>query len=362
MTPHGLATELSADARVEAAGLPSQQRRCRRPSARPARRLAGCCTAAALAVVAAAGVTLLCSGHGLAGFVGGPLGTAVVGRGCSGQLVSGLESRRPVLASGREDGRGSLGVARGRRREGSTIARRAVDAIEGLVGFTTFSVVTGVPIPLVLGGLLARAESLASKRGELPPPVAPAAAAPGGAEEVEPRDLMWAFPSFAVFLERSATAAPPSLPMWARCLCLATFWPGVIWYLYYKLEVEEDLRRSRGLGIGGYVVIVPFSIGLAAGVFGEFAYGALEGGMLDNPFSCAFYAAFAWIYLNQWFLYNKVNQLFEDLCCRSPRQQGRALPRDGFAELFPFVKKPTLSLLELATTPSLWFNLGSLLE
>ena len=37
-------------------------------------------------------------------------------------------------------------------------------------------------------------------------------------------------------------------------------------------------------------------------------------------------------------------------------QRNEALPADAFAELFPFAKKPTLTLLELATTPSLWFN------
>eukprot|EP00439_Symbiodinium_sp_Y106_P005661 s397_g1.t1 len=101
----------------------------------------------------------------------------------------------------------------------------------------------------------------------------------------QPRDLMWAFPSFAVFLDKSGETAPAGFPMWARWLCLATFWPGVIWYLYYKLLVEDDLRYYRGLGIGGSLVIVPFALGLFAGVFGEFAYGALEGGLFDNAFS-----------------------------------------------------------------------------
>ncbi|OLP98365.1 Na(+)/H(+) antiporter NhaD [Symbiodinium microadriaticum] len=204
-----------------------------------------------------------------------------------------------------------------------------------------------------------------------------------------PRDLMWAFPSFAVFLDKSGETAPAGFPMWARWLCLATFWPGVIWYLYYKLLVEDDLRYYRGLGIGGSLVIVPFALGLFAGVFGEFAYGALEGGFFDNAFSTAFYSAFAWIYLNQWFLYNKVNQLFEEIGRPAPLdpwgllipgwnfvtgirqihflaeywaiQRGEELPRDAFAELFPFAKKPTLTLVELATTPSLWFNIPALI-
>ena len=36
--------------------------------------------------------------------------------------------------------------------------------------------------------------------------------------------------------------APSNFPLWARWLCLLTFWPGVIWYLYYKLLVEDELR------------------------------------------------------------------------------------------------------------------------
>lgn len=158
----------------------------------------------------------------------------------------------------------------------------------------------------------------------------------------------------------------------------------MIWYLYYKLLVEDDLREFRGLGIGGSLVIVPFALGLFAGVFGEFAYGALEGGFFDNGFAVAFYSAFAWIYLNQWFLYQKVNQLMEEAGRPAPLdpfglfipgwnfvtgirqihflaeywaiQRNEALPADAFAELFPFAKKPTLTLPELATTPSLWFN------
>ncbi|CAE7230408.1 nhaD [Symbiodinium pilosum] len=66
-------------------------------------------------------------------------------------------------------------------------------------------------------------------------------------------------------MDKSAETAPAGFPMWARWLCLATFWPGVVWYLYYKLLVEDDLRYYRGLGIGGSLVIIPFALGLFAG-------------------------------------------------------------------------------------------------
>jgi len=277
------------------------------------------------------------------------------------------------------------------------VARGALD-VEGLASFASFSVLAGSPIPLGLGALFRRAEDVAATTApteeeatwpEFALPSFGSEPTPKAEEVPEPRDLMWAFPSFAVFLDKSGETAPAGFPMWARWLCLATFWPGVIWYLYYKLLVEDDLRYYRGLGIGGSLVIVPFALGLFAGVFGEFAYGALEGGLFDNAFSTAFYSAFAWIYLNQWFLYNKVNQLFEEIGRPAPLdpwgllipgwnfvtgirqihflaeywaiQRGEELPQDAFAELFPFAKKPRLTLVELATTPSLWFNIPALL-
>eukprot|EP00411_Alexandrium_monilatum_P087941 CAMPEP_0175722916 /NCGR_PEP_ID=MMETSP0097-20121207/46467_1 /TAXON_ID=311494 /ORGANISM="Alexandrium monilatum, Strain CCMP3105" /LENGTH=369 /DNA_ID=CAMNT_0017030627 /DNA_START=51 /DNA_END=1160 /DNA_ORIENTATION=- len=277
--------------------------------------------------------------------------------------------------------------------EGGRLARRrvalgALDA-EGLASLTTFSVVSGAPIPIAFSALFRRAEVVEAESSPAPsPPPSRSSSSAADAGEAEPRDLMWAFPSFAVFLEGCEESAPNGFPTWARWLCLATFWPGVIWYLYYKIAVEEDLRQYRGLGIGGYLVIVPFAIGLAAGVFGEVAYGALEGDPLENGFSVAFYAAFAWIYLNQWFLYQKVNQLFEEEGRPAPldawglfvpgwnfvtgirqihflaeywaRQRGQELQRDAFAELFPFTRKPTLSFFELLTTPALWIDLGRL--
>eukprot|EP00929_Paragymnodinium_shiwhaense_P076830 TRINITY_DN39552_c0_g1_i1.p1 TRINITY_DN39552_c0_g1~~TRINITY_DN39552_c0_g1_i1.p1 ORF type:complete len:369 (-),score=96.61 TRINITY_DN39552_c0_g1_i1:217-1323(-) len=318
-------------------------------------------------------------------------------------------------ASSASGAQASLGSVKPLGRQMQLTQRQALDA-EGLASFAAFSVATGAPIPLALGALLRRAEDVEAAQpapspavaSEEPPAVgfqlpeflqnllpasepepAPATPLPSKEDTAEPRGLMWAFPSFAVFLQGVEETAPLEMPMWGRWLCLATFWPGVVWYLYYKLLVEDDLRRYRGLGIGGSLVIVPFAIGLFAGVFGEFAYGSLEEGMFDNPFAASFYAAFAWIYLNQWFLYNKVNQLFEEEGLPKPldplglfvpgwnfvtgirqihftadywaRQRGEVLRKDDFAELFPFAKKPTLTLQELLTTPSLWFNTKSIL-
>mmetsp|Transcript_12389 Transcript_12389/g.38265 ORF Transcript_12389/g.38265 Transcript_12389/m.38265 type:complete len:378 (+) Transcript_12389:31-1164(+) len=303
-----------------------------------------------------------------------------VPRQASLQVLAGRLPSHGGLAAGRGCSSTELRSGqRHRRRRGAAL--RALDA-EGLANFASFSALGGAPIPLMLSALLRRSEDMGGTAS------APAAGGARPAETAEPRGLMWAFPSFAVFLESATNTAPQGFPSWARWLCLATFWPGLVWYLYYKTAVEEDLRQYRGLGIGGYVVIVPFALGLAAGIWGELAYGSLEGGPLDDVFSIAFYAAFAWIYLNQWFLYNKVNQLFTEEGLPAPldpwgllvpgwnfvtgirqihflaeywsRQRGEEPTRDAFAELFPFVKKPTLTLWELVSTPALWIDMKRL--
>mmetsp|Transcript_49346 Transcript_49346/g.143022 ORF Transcript_49346/g.143022 Transcript_49346/m.143022 type:complete len:363 (-) Transcript_49346:38-1126(-) len=332
---------------------------------------------------------------------------AVAARGCLGRAVSALSfACYPPVGpqqhgwTSKEQGAKGGNLAQGRaiaklidpesrQFPKPRVALSALDA-EGAASLAVFSVASGAPIPLVFSALFRRAEDVEAAGSPAP---SPASSSPGsntaGGDEAEPRDLMWAFPSFSVLMERGEESAPNGFPMWARWLCLTTFWPGLIWYLYYKIAVEEDLRQYRGLGIGGYVVIVPFALGLTAGIVGEVASGALEGDPLDNGYSIAFYAAFAWIYLNQWFLYSKVNQLFEEEGRPAPldawgllvpgwnfvtgirqihfladywaRQRGQELQRDAFAELFPFTRKPTLTFFELLTTPSLWIDLSRLI-
>eukprot|EP00438_Fugacium_kawagutii_P015328 Skav233069 [mRNA] locus=scaffold1468:178149:179028:- [translate_table: standard] len=136
----------------------------------------------------------------------------------------------------------------------SSTARGALDA-EGLASFASFSVVAGSPIPLALGALLRKAE-VDQPEVQPEPEAAPwfslpnpfqvqGDATPAADGTPEPRDLMWAFPSFAIFLEKVDETAPSNFPLWARWLCLLTFWPGVIWYLYYKLLVEDCRHHPK---------------------------------------------------------------------------------------------------------------------
>ena len=79
---------------------------------------------------------------------------------------------------------------------------------------------------------------------------------------------------------------------------------GIGWYLWYKYQIEDELRRRTGEGLGGAVIVLPFALGLSLGIIGQVLYGSLE--TLD-VFSGAFWAAFVWIYVNQFVLYEKVN-------------------------------------------------------
>jgi len=264
----------------------------------------------------------------------------------------------------------------------------------------------GSPPPLVFSAMFKRAEeTLAAAPAEAPPAPAepgwldgllsalsaapaPAESAPMPATELaldqpEPRNMMWAFPSFGVLLDEPETQ-PEDMPRWVRWFFVANVWGAIIWYLYYKVLVEEELRE-RGLGIGGYLVIVPFALGLAGGIYGEWTMGSLTNGdPLHDMFSSGFYLGFLWIYVNQFFLYQKVNKLYTDEGRPAPldefglvipgwnfvtgirqihflseywaRQRGQPHLRDAFTDLFPFCTKETLTFLELLTTPSLWIR------
>ena len=86
-------------------------------------------------------------------------------------------------------------------------------------------------------------------------------------------------------------------------------WPPIFWKVHIQFLKDPLLGKDLGNASTIFYLWVPHLSKFS----GEFAYGALEGGAFDNGFSTAFYSAFAWIYLNQWFLYQKVNQLMEDV-------------------------------------------------
>jgi len=174
-------------------------------------------------------------------------------------------------------------------------------------------------------------------------------------------------------------AGPKTMPRSAKLLLLAAFPISLLWYLWYKFCIEEELKLYTKKPItdgyfGGYLVVLPFMFGTGAGILH---------GDLTGIYGVAFWGAFAWIYLQQWFLYNKVNELYAKEGLEEPIQvwwlfllfgpnlvaglrqihflanfwalkRGEEPRRDEFAELFPFVKKPTLTLQELGTRPDLW--------
>ena len=150
----------------------------------------------------------------------------------------------------------------------------------------------------------------------------------------------------------------------------------------YKYQIEDELKKRTGEGLGGALIVLPFAAGLGLGIIGQVLYGSLE--TLDF-FSGAFYAAFAWIYVNQFVLYEKVNGLYEQVGLPRPiatwwlivpglnfvtgirqihflsalwsRERGEERPRpDPFCELFPFATKPQLGARELLTDSSLWMS------
>jgi len=287
--------------------------------------------------------------------------------------------------------RGSPAPGAKRRRDGSShgavLALSAEDpqAVEVAATVATFFL-WGAPPPLALSAMFARAEEADSTKVEA------RSASPrvsSSDESIEPRDMLWAFPSFGVFL-RDPETAPQDMPKWVRWFFVVNVWAAIAWYLYYKVLVEEELRERYQLGIGGYTVIVPFALGLTGGIYGQLAFGSLTADPFCDIWSSGFYLGFLWIYINQFFLYQKVNKLYVDNGLAAPldefgllvpgwnfvtgirqihflaehwaRERGEEPRPDAFCGLFPFATKPTLSFFELITTPSLWIRLDLLLR
>lgn len=193
---------------------------------------------------------------------------------------------------------------------------------------------------------------------------------------------MWAFPSFGCFLETIDEQPPSFMPAWQKWALLINGWGGIAWYLYYKYQIEEELKRYSGEGLGGLAVVAPFALGFFGGITGEILFGSLEHEPLYDLCSTAFWGGFAWIYVMQFKLYSKVNELYQSRGLTPPllvwgllvpgynfvtgirqihflsqfwaMERGEAPARDAFCELFPFATKQTLGVVELFINPELW--------
>lgn len=196
--------------------------------------------------------------------------------------------------------------------------------------------------------------------------------------------MMFAFPSFGLAMDDAAKCPPVGYPRAARAFFALNVYAGIYYYLYYKWKAEDELLAYTGKGLGGALIVVPFALGFTLGIGGEALYGSLEPGAPLDAFSATFYASFLWIYVNQFLLYERVNDLYRDDGLPAPiaswtlllppvnfasgirqihflsaywaAKRGEPLQRDAFCEAFPFATKPELGVVELVTTPSLWYD------
>mmetsp|Transcript_26396 Transcript_26396/g.65231 ORF Transcript_26396/g.65231 Transcript_26396/m.65231 type:complete len:327 (+) Transcript_26396:2-982(+) len=231
----------------------------------------------------------------------------------------------------------------------------------------------GSPVPIAMATLLAVRE-----RSETPEKRAGGEALEGAA-----RSILFAFPSFGLFLQQPCE--PVGMPRWQRLALLANSWAAIAHYLYYKYRIEDELREITGEGLGGAAVVYPFALALTGGVAGELLHGSLGNLLLGelDPFSALFWAGFAWIYICQFFLYVKINKLYTGRGNSAPLSTwGLLIPgynlvtgirqvhflakytaeerneeplTDPFCAAFPFTTKPELGIVELVTKVELWY-------
>jgi hypothetical protein len=57
--------------------------------------------------------------------------------------------------------------------------------------------------------------------------------------------------------------------MQQRWFLFLNSWVALGWYLYYKFQIENELKENTGEGFGGLGVVAPFVIGFISGLVGK---------------------------------------------------------------------------------------------
>lgn len=167
--------------------------------------------------------------------------------------------------------------------------------------------------------------------------------------------------------------AGPSNPPRPRPLyqvVLFSLTTNLLWYGFYKYCVEEELRRETGEGLGGFLALSPFMVGICAPFYAP----------MDGTAQTAIAAALIWILTIQVWLYRRVNSLAEDRLEFKPLTPwwgvipgfnfivglrcihflsviwGADPEEDVIVDWFPFLGVRDLSFWKLLSTPSLWLK------
>lgn len=194
-------------------------------------------------------------------------------------------------------------------------------------------------------------------------------------KRAKPRALNRNIPIASTFTDDffGGPSSPPS-PRPLYQVALFSITTNLLWYGYYKYNIEEELRSETGHGLGGTLTLLPFVIGITCPLF-----------IHDNnalAFGCAL-AGFAWILTMQIWLLKRVNALYIEkfggrdvltawwgivpglnviagLRCIHYLAViwGGSKTEDPFVNFFPFLGVDDLNVGKLVTTPSLWVSFG----
>lgn len=170
--------------------------------------------------------------------------------------------------------------------------------------------------------------------------------------------------------------AGPSVPPRPRPLyqvVLFSITTNLLWYGYYKYCIEEELRRETGKGLGGFLTLTPFVVGICAPFY-------IASG---DTARLVMLAALGWIVTMQYWLYQRVNALAREKLEVRPLTPwwvvvpgfnlvvglraihflsivwGANADDDILVEWFPFLGVPDLNILQFLTTPGLWLKVFS---